>query len=188
MPAFIAAANPTFSGIARTRTPSRSPTSRDPSVEALSTRSVSHLAPRCARADPSEIGRSATSSFETMMIETSNLIRLVRSAPESQPEHAAVRAGRLGTRPGNVPSNRQKEQPQAHSRREQGAVGHAPDRAIARRAIAQSVAVEDRQEPIVAEPGRRISAAVPEAGLGQEEDPSFAPQPFAEIHILVPGG
>src|SRR5205807_8683111 len=78
MPAFMAAAKPTFSGSARSRTagPKRVGASREPSVEALSTSSVSQTTPRWDTADPSETGRSAASSFETTMIETEPELQL----------------------------------------------------------------------------------------------------------------
>ncbi len=74
MPRFIAAAKPTFSGNSRRRALSpatRRTTSREPSRESLSTIRVSVATPRCASADPTETGRSASSLWATTMMETS---------------------------------------------------------------------------------------------------------------------
>src|SRR5450432_1254330 len=151
MPAFIAAANPTFSRFATRRTapPNRSGTAREASCDALSTRIVSQDTPRCATADPRETGRSVASSLETTTMETSGVMRL--DTPEGEREHREIgaRALRAGAR--HVAAKRQQRQAQDHALRQQDAVRQARRKSVAVAAIAKGVAVEDGQEARIAE-------------------------------------
>src|SRR5215472_10848007 len=183
MPAFMAAAYPTFSSSARslTRPPKPRATSRDPSVDALSTRTVSQATPCCTTADRSATARSGPLSFDTTTIETSTGM-----AEQAHAEHREVRLRGLAAGARHVAPKRERRQAQRHPGREQAAVRGPGREAVVLAPVAQGVAIEERQKSPVAQVRCGAAAAVPHARCGQIQDRALGGEPRAEIDVLEP--
>src|SRR5262249_21912584 len=143
----------------------------EPSVDALSTRTVSQETPVCATADARATGRSGPLSFETTTMETS--IMLVgrrqtadgRTQARCEPEDPEVRPRRLAPRARNLAAKRQERQAQDHAQREQRAVSGVRGERVALTAIPQGVAIQNREKARVTQPRGRVSSAMAHARL-----------------------
>src|SRR5688572_13398957 len=176
MPRFIAAANPAFSGSAITRA-NRAATPALASEEALSTTTSSVETPRWQSADSSESGRSFAEFRATVTIETAGITEL--SALSSQVsalgqterdcERPQICAGRLFTASGKAAPQRERREPQRHSRGEEGPVSQSRRGSITE-AVADRVRVVDREKTLVAQAFRGGSSAVPEPRARPVED------------------